>query len=186
VLVQKRATIKSQLTRFRGYLKKCSERPDEQQLIERLEKIRSTWDSFDQVQSNLELLNINEGEHGVESNDERAQFEEAFFELTACAQRLLASLRIPAANDNLETVQNQPVVQSVKTNIKLPTINLPTLDGKYEAWLTFYDNFTSIVHDNVNLTPVQKLQYLRSSLTDEAAQMISKKSLSCIRECNSR
>jgi len=36
--------------------------------------------------------------------------------------------------------------------------------------LTFYDNFKSIIHDNVNLTPVQKLQYLRSS--DEAAQVI--------------
>lgn len=59
MLVQKRATIKSQLTRFRGYLEKCSERPDEQQLIKCFEKIRSTWDSFDQVQSNLELLNVN-------------------------------------------------------------------------------------------------------------------------------
>lgn len=39
-------------------------------------------------------------------------------------------------------------------------------------WLSFYDNFKSIVHENVNLTPVQKLQYLRSSLTDEAAQLI--------------
>lgn len=41
MLVQKRAinTIKSQLTRFRGYLEKCSEHPDEQQLIEFLKKL---------------------------------------------------------------------------------------------------------------------------------------------------
>ncbi|XP_071573525.1 uncharacterized protein [Temnothorax nylanderi] len=49
-LVQRRATIKAQLTRFKGYLEKWSERPDEQQLIERFEKFKTTWDSFDEVQ----------------------------------------------------------------------------------------------------------------------------------------
>ncbi|XP_071580899.1 uncharacterized protein [Temnothorax nylanderi] len=113
-LVQRRATIKAQLTRFKGYLEKWSDRPDEQQLIERFEKFKTTWDSFDEVQISIEL---NATVTGTQSDDnERA--------------------------------------------------------GNYEAWMGFYDNFKSIVHDNANLTPVQKLQYLRSSLTDEAAQVI--------------
>ncbi|XP_070169682.1 uncharacterized protein [Polyergus mexicanus] len=172
-LVQRRAIIKSQLTRFRAYLDKWSERPDEQQLIERFEKIKVTWENFDEVQSNLDLLIAAETEGGASSDDaERAQFEEAYFELVARAQRRLASLRPPAASNNVEIIQNQPPAQSVTTNIKLPTINLPTFSGKYDAWLAFYDNFKSIVHDNANLTPVQKLQYLRSLLTDEAVQVI--------------
>ncbi|CAL1671874.1 unnamed protein product [Lasius platythorax] len=103
---------------------------------------------------------------------ERIQFEELYFELTARAQRRLAAIRPSVSVGNVDTSLNQLVAQNVKTNIKLPTINLLTFNGRYEAWLSFYDNFKSIVHDNVNLTPVQKLQYLRSSLTDEAAQVI--------------
>ncbi|XP_077275276.1 uncharacterized protein LOC143904452 [Temnothorax americanus] len=169
-LIQRRATIKAHLTRFNSYLEKWSECPDKQQLIERLEKFKNTWDSFDEVQTNIDLVNATAT--GAQSDDnERAIFEESYFQLAARAQRRLASVRPPTADDDVATVQNQPV-QNVSANIKLPTINLPTFSGNYEAWLGFYDNFKSIVHDNANLTPVQKLQYLRSSLSDEAAQVI--------------
>lgn len=174
MLVQKRTTIKAQLTRFKGYLEKWSERPDKQQLVERLEKIKATWDKFDEVQSSIDALNTDE----ASDNSERALFEDAYFEVTARAQCGLAAppaaapFRPPAVVGNVGTIQTQSSGQNIKTNIKLPTINSPTFDGKYEAWLSFYDNFKSIVHDNENLTPVQKLQYLRSSLTNEAAQVI--------------
>ncbi|XP_071646703.1 uncharacterized protein [Temnothorax longispinosus] len=152
-----------------SYLEKWSERPDEQQLIERLEKFKTTWDSFDEVQTSIDL---NDTVTGTQLDDnERTYFEEAYFELAARAQRRLASVRPTATNDNV-IIQNQLPVQNVKANIKLPTINLPTFSGNYEAWMGFYDNFKSIVHDNENLSPVQKLQYLKSSLIDEAAQVI--------------
>ncbi|CAL1671873.1 unnamed protein product [Lasius platythorax] len=55
MLIQRRATMKSQLTRFKGFLEKWTERPDEQQLIERLAKIKATWDSFDEIQFSLDF-----------------------------------------------------------------------------------------------------------------------------------
>lgn len=104
--------------------------------------------------------------------NKRDSFEESYFNSVARAQRILDSLKLPVVRDNITGAAIAPAVQNVRTNIKLPTINLPNFDGKYEGWLGFYDNFKSIVHENVNLTPVQKLQYLRSSLTDEAAYVI--------------
>lgn len=168
-LVQRRTTIKAQLIRFKNYLEKCSERPDEQQIVERLQKIKDTWNVFDEVQSNLESVSL---EQSMYDNNERSQFEEAYFETTARAQRLLAILRPPLAEDNRGILRNQASLQNLATKIKLPTINLPTFNGKYNAWLGFYDNFKAIVHDNIDLSSVQKLQYLRSSLMNEAAQVI--------------
>lgn len=100
ILVQKRAKIKMQLTRFKTYLEKWSERPDEQQLIERLEKIKLAWDSFDEIQTSLELLKDDD----ASLEEERVQFEDSYFELVARAQRRLTSLRPPAAVDNIAVV----------------------------------------------------------------------------------
>lgn len=169
-LIVRRATIKAQLTRFKSYLEKWSERPDEQQLVERFEKFRTTWVSFDEVQTSIELDTTDTGTQAAAN--ERAHFEELYFELAARAQRRLASVRPPTTNDNITMAQDQLPIQNVKANIKLSTINLPIFSGNYEEWLGFCDNFTSIVHDNANLTPVQQLQYLRSSLKGEAALVI--------------
>ncbi|KYQ53839.1 hypothetical protein ALC60_05462 [Trachymyrmex zeteki] len=39
--------------------------------------------------------------------------------------------------------------------------------------MSFKDAFTSLIHDNRKLTAIQKFQYLRSSVKDEALQVIS-------------
>ncbi|XP_070170444.1 uncharacterized protein [Polyergus mexicanus] len=166
-LVQKRATIKAQLTRFNTYIESWADHPDEQQLTERLHRIKLTWDVFDDVQSKIESK-----DEGGNNDNERDLFEESYFNSVARARRILDSLRPPVVRDNVPGVAIAPAAQNGRTNIKLPTINLPTFNGKYEDWLGFYDNFKSIVHENGNITPVQKLQYLRLSLTDEAAHVI--------------
>lgn len=57
-------------------------------------------------------------------------------------------------------------------NIKLPTIELPKYDGRYEAWLEFRDTFESLIHKNMSISNIQKFHYLRASLQGEAAEVI--------------
>lgn len=57
--------------------------------------------------------------------------------------------------------------------IQLPKINLPTFDGDQLAWEGFRDLFKSLAHEVVGLAPTQKLQYLKSSLTGEAAAAVA-------------
>lgn len=57
-------------------------------------------------------------------------------------------------------------------NVELPRINLPTFSGKYEEWQTFYDMFSSLIHNNKNITSVQKLHYLKSNLSGEAQNLL--------------
>ncbi|XP_012147289.1 uncharacterized protein LOC105663376 [Megachile rotundata] len=43
---------------------------------------------------------------------------------------------------------------------------LPTFDGSIEEWSSFYDIFLAMIGRNEDLTPVQKLQYLQSTLIE--------------------
>ncbi|KYN50342.1 hypothetical protein ALC62_14061, partial [Cyphomyrmex costatus] len=54
----------------------------------------------------------------------------------------------------------------------LPVISLPTFSRNYEQWQQFYDTFQALVHNNVQLDSIQKFHYLKSALSDSAAQVI--------------
>ncbi|XP_055604516.1 uncharacterized protein LOC129752771 [Uranotaenia lowii] len=61
---------------------------------------------------------------------------------------------------------------SVMSRVKLPEIQLPNFSGKIRDWVTFRDMFQSLIHNNGQLSPIDKFTYLRSSVTDEALQEI--------------
>lgn len=56
--------------------------------------------------------------------------------------------------------------------VKLPSINIPDFHGSYTQWMSFYYLFCSLVHNNDQLSNVQKFCYLRACLKSEAAQLI--------------
>ncbi|XP_043474031.1 uncharacterized protein LOC122506102 [Leptopilina heterotoma] len=55
---------------------------------------------------------------------------------------------------------------------RLPHMDLPKFNGDFAEWLTFRDIFISLVFKNQSLSPVEKLFYLRSSLTGSAALLL--------------
>ncbi|UYV79842.1 hypothetical protein LAZ67_18000896, partial [Cordylochernes scorpioides] len=69
---------------------------------------------------------------------------------------------------------SQPVKleQSVISNVKLPKFNLPVFSGEMSQWLSFKDLFLVTIDKNTNLSDIQKLQYLHSSLKGDAARII--------------
>lgn len=56
--------------------------------------------------------------------------------------------------------------------VKLPRIQLPTFSGSYDDWPTFKDLFLSLVHNNESISDVQKLHYLKSTITGEAELLL--------------
>ncbi|XP_049866891.1 uncharacterized protein LOC126367429 [Pectinophora gossypiella] len=61
----------------------------------------------------------------------------------------------------------QPVVST-----KLPAVQLPTFSGDYKSWLSFRDLYESLVHNNPNISKVNKCQYLKTSLQGEAENLV--------------
>ncbi|XP_014216769.1 uncharacterized protein LOC106645426 [Copidosoma floridanum] len=55
---------------------------------------------------------------------------------------------------------------------KLPNLALPSFSGKYEDWESFLGLFVSLVHEIDYISDVNKLQYLKSCLTGNAADLV--------------
>lgn len=55
----------------------------------------------------------------------------------------------------------------------LPKISLPTFSGAYSEWTSFKDLFNSMVKGNTSISAVEKMHYLKTSLSGDAAHIIS-------------
>jgi len=66
---------------------------------------------------------------------------------------------------------NTPISDTDKNFIRLPKLSLPVFDGNILKWQEFVESFKAAV-DNPHLSSVQKFQYLKSSLSGEAASLL--------------
>ncbi|XP_070550547.1 uncharacterized protein [Ptychodera flava] len=71
-----------------------------------------------------------------------------------------------------------PTLPSTKKNVNLPKLTLEKFEGDILKWQSFYDGFKAAVHDDANLSNIQRFQYLKAHLTGEAAKSIDGLSLS--------
>ena len=55
---------------------------------------------------------------------------------------------------------------------RLPKLTLPTFSGNPLTWLTFWDSFQAAIHLNPTLSGVQKFNYLKAQLQEDAARTI--------------
>jgi hypothetical protein len=55
---------------------------------------------------------------------------------------------------------------------KLPYLPIPRFDGLPESWISFLDQFDSVVDNQPDLTPTLKLHYLAGALSDEPRRLI--------------
>ena len=56
---------------------------------------------------------------------------------------------------------------TIASRMKLPKLALPSFDGNYTRWLTFWDSYESAVHKNPELSDIDKFTYLKSLLQPE-------------------
>ncbi|XP_045772935.1 uncharacterized protein LOC123872601 [Maniola jurtina] len=152
-------------------LKKCpKERLTKGYLESRIKSINEYWQTFKQAHQDLIRCTTREqrGNLPYFVNEEFYVQEDVYLYLQGYLKDLLelktsSSNRSPSVND---TSTSSHVLA------RLPKIQLPTFDGKYEEWPTFQDLFVSLVHTDAALTNVQKLHYLKTSITGEAAALL--------------
>ena len=56
---------------------------------------------------------------------------------------------------------------------KLPKLTLPSFSGEYTQWVSFWDQFSTLLESKVHMANVEKLSYLKLSLKGDAAQIMS-------------
>ena len=71
------------------------------------------------------------------------------------------------------TNEKETLSSSKPSLLKLPSLNLTPFNGIQENWQAFFDNFICAIDKNDSLSNIQKLTYLRNSLTDSALETIT-------------
>lgn len=125
---------------------------------------------FEEYENSYELIqeNIDELSFNYEFEDNRAKlcydkFQALYEKFTQLNQAEISVIPQPQ-NDQL----------TVKQNISsLPRLTIPKFDGHIDHWTEFSSMFNALIHSNTSLTPVEKLQYLKSSLSGSALNTIS-------------
>ncbi|XP_058817780.1 uncharacterized protein LOC131681089 [Topomyia yanbarensis] len=139
------------------------------QLSVRIQRLDELWREFESIQDEIEVLEDSEEQF----SDERREFQTLYFELKASLEGKLPSRPPTAPPLPLPSVHVQPVA-----NIRLPEISLKQFSGRIDDWVSFRDLFVSLIHNNQQLGAVQKLHYLRATISGEAAGIISSLDLS--------
>ncbi|XP_059048264.1 uncharacterized protein LOC131843607 [Achroia grisella] len=165
-LVKKRSIIKGRFTRFQNFINTFEinsnlSRQTKADLRLRIQNAANLFSEFNDLQSKLEELVL---EADLDEQIElRGQFEDSYFNTLSQAECMLSgeddasySKSCPNSNDSL----------------KLPVISVPTFTGLSDQWLQYRDIFLSLVHNNTNISSIQKFHYLKSSLKGTAALVI--------------
>lgn len=177
-LKTKRDAMKTQLMLFEKYLNNVDveNTTDEQigNLKQRLEKIEPIFETFTEIQIEIDSKNKNNKSDEKELED----FQNKYFDLVSKAKNILkfvkneqSEISANVSNISVPTETLAPPVQK-KLQIKLPVIALPSFDGTFTLWREFFDAFNSLIHKNNELSDVQKLSYLRASLSGEPAGLL--------------
>ena len=64
--------------------------------------------------------------------------------------------------------------QDHKSGVKLPKLAALTFDGNITNWHSFMEQFVISVHDRSNLSPSEKLTYLRHAVKDGSVKHVVK------------
>ncbi|XP_070517905.1 uncharacterized protein [Cardiocondyla obscurior] len=165
-LKRRRATIKAACTRSEGYVNGVTRVSETTriQLRERRKKLDVYWDEYSSIQTRIEDLDESE-------TRDRETFENAYYDLCTKIAELCEPI-VTASPAPSVSESNGAGCASAHNNVRLPKLNLPLFNGKYEECVPFRNLFTTAVHNNGSLAKVEKLQYVRGTLSGEALDII--------------
>ncbi|CAG9087988.1 unnamed protein product [Plutella xylostella] len=102
--------------------------------------------------------------------------EEAYLEL----KTLLKDCLIELTKKDTQQCSTENAANNDTTSIKrtkLPPIPIPTFSGNYNDWMSYRYLFIALIHNDTELSKIEKHHYLKSSLTGEAQQLLKHFSL---------
>ncbi|XP_049308683.1 uncharacterized protein LOC125777638 [Bactrocera dorsalis] len=142
---------------------------DHAELSVRSEQLDRIQHQFELTQSQLEEEDPDELETTT-----RDEFAATFIRVKAAFTRELNKLDPQVMSSTRhQPLQEQPSVIVMKQpKSRLPQLQLPSFGGAYTDWPNFFGMFQTIVHDDTELSNLEKFQHLRSCLKGAALDTI--------------
>lgn len=143
LIVQKRTSLKSQITHVTNLFDKG--KLDETTLKLRMARLTDLQNAFEELNDELVMLEPNEGHE-----EEFTLIQDRFFQLAGRIEKHLnnanvSNTDVEAARDENRVNQSTPVTINKRRRIKVPEAPLPTVDGKFEGWLSFKNAFRNLI-----------------------------------------
>ena len=94
--------------------------------------------------------------------------------------REIEKLKVETEYKQLEVIKlkeikapnSNPDVKNKARTAKLPRLELPKFSGDITAWPSFWDQYASMVHNNDEISKIDKFKYLVSCLEDNASDTL--------------
>ncbi|XP_018367476.1 PREDICTED: uncharacterized protein LOC108763992 [Trachymyrmex cornetzi] len=170
LLIQKRTSLKSQITNLTNLTEKDQHGHYDKTALElRMSRVTQLYHAYEDYNDELLILDPNEN-HKVEFTNVQDRFYSLAARIGAITNPIESVASTNVANGTPSPVDQVPTV--MKRKIKLSEVSLPAFDGRYENWLSFRNAFIAMIDTRADLSDIEKLQYLQSALTGEAANKI--------------
>ena len=89
-----------------------------------------------------------------------------------CKTKLESVKRPATTTEPVRSTVKSPGATSTVTRPRLPKLTLPTFKGDVTHWTSFWDSYDSAIHNNTQLSTIDKFNYLNSLLEGPAARSI--------------
>ncbi|KAJ8734219.1 hypothetical protein PYW07_014770 [Mythimna separata] len=157
----------------KNYKKTPKDRLKKPYLETRLDNLEQLWITFkDGHKSLIGKVTEKDKQDTYFTEDMYEEFEELYVSYKTLLKEALQPYLASSSGTSSVTPKISAGQTVSECEVKLPRVQLPTFSGKYVEWQSFYDMFNSLVHTNKNLSPVQKLHYLKSNLSGEPETLL--------------
>lgn len=135
----------------------------------RYTRLHSIRDEFVQLCDDIQSLEL-----AIKPNQQIDQnlissFDELYYEVISAADALTITCDLSMnRNAQLDDESSARPPAATSLNARLPKLELPKFDGNIQNWQTFYDTYTTLIHDNNIITDIEKFHYLVSCLHGHA------------------
>ncbi|XP_055633016.1 uncharacterized protein LOC129773434 [Toxorhynchites rutilus septentrionalis] len=142
-----------------------------------LDSLRELWQDFRAVHNGI-LDHCTDDESIEEHVEYETSLEKRYNRTKATIlqfKRVINNQNQDSTNVTTPDISQSPLETSIAhviPELQLPKGILPTFSGDYGEWTSFYDLFTSSVHQNERLTKAQKLVYLKTYTSGRAAALL--------------
>lgn len=175
-LKQQRSQIKAQMTRIQTFLYDNTQISVADAQV-KLEKLESLWKSFKKIQKEIEDKTPEAEDAAAlflaDQDAERQLFEIRYHELIARMKTIIEDEDAESQEEEIQADNDaQIIIHERRNKPKLSDIKLTDFNGEFTKWLSFKNSFETTIHNDVELTNIQKHQYLIGVLKGEARKVI--------------
>lgn len=155
-LIKKLSSVQSSVSSITNFTIKFNPASDSiTQVTTRLRRLNNLMEQFSTIQ-----VSIMELDEQHEELDKYIQFEDTYCTLKSNMEDIITKYKSGQPVSSL--LSSQGVVGE---SMKLPIIQCTVFNGNLEDWASFFDTFNALFHNNCSLSNVQKLHYLKFSVS---------------------